>query len=76
MFSTVLACLGHKSELRRLQDVQNQRTENLKHSNRDTYTATMWLRDNKHRFKHTIHEPILLTVSGSKIIDIHTVHTG
>ena len=50
-------------ELRNIQDVGNQRLEQLRRYHKHTYDAVMWLRKNKSKFKATIHEPIILCVS-------------
>lgn len=31
---------------------------------RDTYTALMWLRNNRDRFEGNVHEPMMLVVRG------------
>ena len=49
-------------QLRAMQDVKEQRVENLKRGAQDTYRALMWLRENQHRFQRPIFEPILLQV--------------
>jgi len=49
-------------ELQGLRNIENQRLEILRSRHRDTYTALMWLRENKHMFQATVHEPIMLCV--------------
>ena len=52
-------------ELRNIQDVGNQRLEQLRRYHKHTYDAVMWLRQNRDKFKATIHEPIILCVSAA-----------
>ena len=58
MFST-----GADDELRQMQDIRNQRLQLIRNRDPGTYQAVMWLRDNQHRFKQPILEPIALVVS-------------
>ncbi|XP_064607700.1 structural maintenance of chromosomes protein 5-like [Liolophura sinensis] len=67
---------GYQRELQQLQNVSNRRLELLRQCHRHTYEAVIWLRANKHRFKATIHEPMILTVnvkdaSDAKYIESH-----
>ena len=48
--------------IKELEDMNNQRMKYLRERYRDTFNAVMWLRNNKDKFKDTIHEPILLQV--------------
>lgn len=52
-----------KSRITKLEDMKNRRLEFLRNRYKDTYNAVMWLRENQHRFKGPVHEPILLQVS-------------
>ena len=57
---------GADDELRQMQDIRNQRLQFIRgRDGRDsgTYQAVMWLKDNQHRFKQPILEPIALVVS-------------
>ncbi|XP_070206218.1 structural maintenance of chromosomes protein 5-like [Littorina saxatilis] len=49
-----------QQELRRIQDMGNQRLEQLRRRHKHTYDAVMWLRQNRNKFKATIHEPMIL----------------
>lgn len=51
-----------RSKLKTLQDLDGARLNKLRGDRPDVYKAVMWLRDNKHRFKATIHEPPILSV--------------
>ena len=53
-----------QQDLSKLKDVNTQKLNLLRRLNNHAYQAMMWLKDNKHRFKQTVHEPILMTVSG------------
>lgn len=53
-----------EDELRRMQDIRNQRLEMLQRRDRETYSAVMWLQDNQNLFKERIFEPVCLLVSG------------
>ncbi len=46
-----------------MQDVRNQRLMAIKRMDGHTYRAILWLRENRHRFKQDILEPIMLIVS-------------
>ena len=50
------------SRINKLEDMKKLRLQYLRNHNKDTYNAVMWLRENKNRFKHPVHEPILLLV--------------
>jgi len=52
-----------KSRITKLEDMKNLRLEFLRNRHKETYNAVMWLRENQHRFKGPVHEPILLQVS-------------
>lgn len=52
-----------KSRITKLEDMKNRRLEILRNRHKDTYNAVIWLRENQHRFKSPVHEPILLQVS-------------
>ena len=49
--------------LEALESVSNQRLNNLKGFQKDTYQAVLWLRENKKRFKAEVYEPIVLLVN-------------
>ncbi|XP_031560445.1 structural maintenance of chromosomes protein 5-like [Actinia tenebrosa] len=51
------------SRLNKLEDMKKLRLQYLRNHNRDTYNAVMWLRENKDKFSHPVHEPILLQVN-------------
>lgn len=51
-----------ENELARLENVKQQRLENLLRLNRDAHTAVLWFRNNTHLFKSTVYEPMLLEV--------------
>ncbi|KAH8039761.1 hypothetical protein HPB51_008693 [Rhipicephalus microplus] len=46
-------------EIKRLNDLSNQRLELLRWRSRDAYEATMWLQQNEGRFKGKIYPPIM-----------------
>ncbi|KAL8562706.1 hypothetical protein ACOMHN_011277 [Nucella lapillus] len=52
-----------QQQLRNIQDVGNQRLEQLRRFHKHTYDAVMWLRQNQHKFKATINEPIILCLN-------------
>ncbi|KAL1509021.1 hypothetical protein ABEB36_003827 [Hypothenemus hampei] len=59
-----------KSEIRalqneqiRIENVKQSRMDQLRRINNDAYTAVLWLRNNKHRFKGDIFEPIMLELN-------------
>ncbi|KAJ3289636.1 Structural maintenance of chromosomes protein 5 [Borealophlyctis nickersoniae] len=49
-------------QLRGLDDVKNQKLENLRRFHPNEYKATLWLRENRHTFKSTIYDPICLEI--------------
>nr|WJN25111.1 structural maintenance of chromosome protein [Pseudozyma pruni] len=52
-----------RHRLAQLDSVPQQRLENLRSADQGVYKATMWLRENQHRFRKPVHEPILLEIS-------------
>ena len=62
-FSAMLFFKDIKSRITKLEDMKNRRLEFLRNRYKDTYNAVIWLRENQHRFKGPVHEPILLQVS-------------
>jgi len=50
-------------KLEQLENTQNQRLENLKREQRDTYNAVTWLREHRDLFKDEVYEPIVLTIN-------------
>ncbi|XP_076444163.1 structural maintenance of chromosomes protein 5-like [Babylonia areolata] len=65
-----------QQELRNIQDVGNQRLEQLRRIHKHTYDAVLWLRQNKNKFKATIYEPIILCLnmidpSHAKFVETH-----
>ncbi|KAJ3144260.1 Structural maintenance of chromosomes protein 5 [Geranomyces variabilis] len=51
------------NELQGLDNVRNQRLQLIRQDNPQTYEATMWLRENQHRFEKKVFEPICLEVN-------------
>ena len=50
-------------EMKRLQDVNNQRLAMLRTRSKDAYNAVLWLRENGHIFSGTVHEPIMMLIA-------------
>ncbi|ORX96250.1 P-loop containing nucleoside triphosphate hydrolase protein [Basidiobolus meristosporus CBS 931.73] len=46
-----------------LEDIRNRRLDNLRLIDKDTYQATIWLRENRHRFEHHVFDPIALEIN-------------
>jgi len=60
---TVTSNINHiQRKIEQLENVANQRLNNLKSFQRDTYNAVIWLRENRHLFKEEVFEPIVLLV--------------
>jgi len=57
-----LVVIEMNAQLQKLLDVGNQRLQELRRFNEDTYRAVMWLRGNRQQFRGVIHEPMMLTV--------------
>ncbi|KAJ3055370.1 Structural maintenance of chromosomes protein 5 [Rhizophlyctis rosea] len=49
-------------EIQGLENVQNQKLGILERTDPNTFRATMWLRENKHRFKEKVYEPLVLEI--------------
>lgn len=66
----------HVQSLQHLHDIANIRLQALRDRHKNTYMAVVWLRENKHLFKNTIHEPIMLQInmknpSDAKFLENH-----
>ncbi|XP_047519658.1 structural maintenance of chromosomes protein 5 isoform X2 [Pieris napi] len=55
----------YQNRINNLQDVNKTRLESLRESDRtrDAYKAVMWLRANRHLFKHGVYEPMMLEIN-------------
>ena len=58
---------ANEKEKQKVTDVAKQRLQLVQRRNKDVYEAVMWLRENKHRFRHHIYEPMILEVRFLKI---------
>ena len=58
---------GVQNELTEMDDVCNQRLELLSRRDRETWQAIRWLRENQDRFRETVFEPILVSVSKHRV---------
>nr|WJN25109.1 structural maintenance of chromosome protein [Moesziomyces parantarcticus] len=54
---------SYREQLARLDDVPQQRLEKIRAADDHVYRATMWLRENQHRFRKPVHEPVLLEIA-------------
>ncbi|KAA0703712.1 Structural maintenance of chromosomes protein 5 [Triplophysa tibetana] len=52
-----------QNRMRSLDDMMRIKEEKLRTRFRDTYTALMWLRKNKNRFKGNVYEPMMLVIN-------------
>nr|DBA11451.1 TPA_inf: SMC5 [Kalmanozyma brasiliensis] len=52
-----------RQRLAQLDSVPQQRLEMLRNADSGTYKAVLWLRENQHRFRKPVHEPVLLEIS-------------
>lgn len=52
-----------EKRLKALNDLKDQRLRSIQQQFKDTYNAVMWLRGNRDKFSHTIHEPVVLTIN-------------
>lgn len=48
--------------MKNLDNVSRQRDDALRNSDRSTWEAVVWIRENQHRFNDTVHEPIRMEV--------------
>lgn len=55
--------IGEEQILQQTQDIENKRLEVLHSMSPDAYKGVLWLRQNKHLFSKTIHEPMLLQIN-------------
>ena len=58
--------------MRRQRDQADSRLMLLQQKSGDTYDAIMWLRENQHRFRKPIVEPIVLVVSNIQYTYVRT----
>lgn len=54
---------SYRQQLAQLDNVPQQRLEKIRAADENVYRATMWLRENQHRFRKPVHEPVLLEIS-------------
>ncbi|SNX85906.1 related to SMC5 - Structural maintenance of chromosomes, required for cell viability [Melanopsichium pennsylvanicum] len=54
---------SYRNQLAQLDNVPQQRLEKLRGADEHVYKAVMWLRQNQHRFRKPVHEPVLLEIS-------------
>ncbi|KAJ1022424.1 hypothetical protein NDA16_003413 [Ustilago loliicola] len=54
---------AHRQQLAQLDNVPQQRLEKIRAVDENVYRATMWLRENQHKFRKPVHEPVLLEIS-------------
>ena len=52
-----------EDELRRMENVRNQRLDMLQRRDKHTYDTILWLRENQHLFRQPILEPVAVTVN-------------
>ncbi|KAG6812148.1 hypothetical protein H0H92_004147 [Tricholoma furcatifolium] len=50
------------ADLKKLDDIENVKMQNLQRWDRNCHDAVLWLRNNKHKFKMEVFEPALLSV--------------
>lgn len=67
---------SYNEMLKREQDTDKKKLEILQQKNKSVFEATMWLRQNKHMFKHTIHEPVMMSINVvdpryAKYVEVH-----
>lgn len=53
----------YRQQLAQLDNVPQQRLEKIRAADEGVYRAVMWLRENQHRFRKPVHEPVLLEIS-------------
>ncbi|SPO27738.1 related to SMC5 - Structural maintenance of chromosomes, required for cell viability [Ustilago trichophora] len=54
---------AYRQQLAQLDNVPQQRLEKIRVADENVYKAVMWLRENQHRFRKPVHEPVLLEIS-------------
>ncbi|KAF4082740.1 hypothetical protein AMELA_G00155010 [Ameiurus melas] len=52
-----------QNRLRSLEDMMNRKEEKLRSRFRDTHTALLWLRNNRHLFEGNVYEPMMLVIN-------------
>ncbi|CAG5129404.1 unnamed protein product, partial [Candidula unifasciata] len=65
-----------EAQVRKIQDASNRRLETLKSLHAHTHQAVLWLRANKDIFKHTVHEPMIVSLNvtnptDAKLVEAH-----
>ncbi|CAL1547679.1 unnamed protein product, partial [Lymnaea stagnalis] len=63
------------NQLCKIQDVNNRRLGTLRALHANTHEAVLWLRANKSLFKHTIHEPMIISLNVMKPEDASLVES-
>ncbi|KAJ9479932.1 Structural maintenance of chromosomes protein 5 [Pseudozyma hubeiensis] len=53
----------YRQQLAQLDNVPQQRLEKIRSADENVYKAVVWLRENQHKFRKTVHEPVLLEIS-------------
>nr|WJN25112.1 structural maintenance of chromosome protein [Pseudozyma thailandica] len=53
----------NRRQLAQLNNVPQQRLEKIRQVDESVYRATMWLRQNQHRFQKQVYEPVILEIS-------------
>ncbi|KAL7298761.1 hypothetical protein TKK_0008507 [Trichogramma kaykai] len=54
---------GEEQYLKEIQDIENKRLQRLRSISQDAYKGVIWLRENKHLFSRTVHEPMILQIN-------------
>ncbi|KAK7009115.1 structural maintenance of chromosomes protein 5 [Biomphalaria glabrata] len=64
---------GYEHQLQNIKNINNRRLEMLRGLHQDTYEAVQWLRSNSSLFKHTIYEPMIISLNVNKPEDVKLV---
>ena len=58
-----LIYLAINSQIKYLENKDNQKLETLRQHDKTSYDAVLWLKDNKQKFKAIVYEPIMTQVN-------------
>uniref|UniRef100_A0A8C6YCP2 Structural maintenance of chromosomes protein 5 n=1 Tax=Naja naja TaxID=35670 RepID=A0A8C6YCP2_NAJNA len=64
---------GRKDRITQFENLMNIKEDKLKGRFQDTYNALMWLRKNRHRFKKSVCDPLLLSMRDNNKLRVNAV---
>lgn len=55
--------VAHQRRIEAMENIREMRLNVLKQRHPDVYTATMWLKDNRHLFNGVVYDPVMLEIN-------------